>query len=102
VLYIRLPIANLRKIGEKMILNECGISHTVWGRVEGDGEEALSSGRLYPSRAALQSDDQKTIKLAVASSFDTGVALQQVFGNGNETRGPGEYAPGSDRQTMCR
>ncbi|TDN63634.1 hypothetical protein [Paraburkholderia sp. BL10I2N1] len=40
--------------------------------------------------------------LAVVSSFDTGVALQQVFGNGKETRGSGEYAPGSDRQTMCR
>jgi hypothetical protein len=99
---MRLPIANLREIGVKMILNERGISHTVWGRVEGDGEEALPSGRLYPSRAALQPDDQETTMLAVASSFDTGVALQRVFGNGKETRGPGEYALGSDRQTMCR
>jgi hypothetical protein len=99
---MRLPIANPRKIGEKMILNECGISHTVWGRVEGDGEDALLSGRLYPSRAAAQPDDQETTMLAVVSSFDTGVAFQQVFGNGKQTRGRGEYAPGSDRQAMCR
>jgi hypothetical protein len=99
---MRFPIANPTKIGEKMILNECGISHTVWGRVEGDGEEALSSGRLYPSRAALQPYDRETTMLASISSFDTGVAFRPVFGNGKQTRGPGEYAPGSDRQTMCR
>jgi hypothetical protein len=65
LLQLRLPIANHMKVGEKMILNECGISHTV-------------------------------------SSFDAGIAFQQVFANGKKTRGSGEYAPGSDRQTMCR